>query len=62
MTPGIVVSSDDAETVWNALRLANFTLARGDEVKLFLFGKGVMCPSLDRKNAPIILLRSNTTI
>jgi len=44
---GIVVSSNDPETVWNAFRFGNFTLAMGDEVGVFLIGKGVEVESLD---------------
>lgn len=38
---GIVISSNDEETVWNALRLGVFACLQGDEVKVFLTGKGV---------------------
>jgi uncharacterized protein involved in oxidation of intracellular sulfur len=38
---GIVIYSNDAETVWNAFRLADYSLTQGDEVKIFLTGKGV---------------------
>jgi uncharacterized protein involved in oxidation of intracellular sulfur len=41
MKLGVVVSTADAETVWNAFRLANFSLGKGDEVRVFLVGKGV---------------------
>jgi uncharacterized protein involved in oxidation of intracellular sulfur len=37
----IIISSNDAETCWNALRFANFCLGQKDEVKIFLMGKGV---------------------
>jgi len=36
-----VVSSKDAETVYNAVRLANVSLKGGKEVNLFMLGKGV---------------------
>lgn len=36
-----VVSSNDAETVYNAVRLANVSLKGGKEVNLFMLGKGV---------------------
>lgn len=39
---GIVVYSDDAETAWNALRLANFSIKKGDMVSVFFLGKGVV--------------------
>ena len=38
---GIVISQANPETVWNAFRLANFALSKGDEVKIFLVGEGV---------------------
>jgi sulfur relay (sulfurtransferase) complex TusBCD TusD component (DsrE family) len=41
MKIGIIVSTNDAETCWNALRYANFSLAQKDEVKVFFMGKGV---------------------
>lgn len=41
MKVGIVISVNDAETCWNALRYANFCLGQKDEVKVFLTGKGV---------------------
>jgi uncharacterized protein involved in oxidation of intracellular sulfur len=41
MKLGIVISTNEAETVWNALRLANFARKEGDEVGVFLVGKGV---------------------
>lgn len=50
MKLGIVIYSDDAETVWNAFRLANFALKQGDEVRAFLLSKGVECMGLDTEN------------
>jgi len=41
MKIGVIISSNDAETSWNALRYANFALGQKDEVKVFLTGKGV---------------------
>ncbi len=41
MKIGVIISSNDAETSWNALRYANFCLGQKDEVKVFLTGKGV---------------------
>mgnify|MGYP001607733208 CR=1 FL=1 len=41
MKLGIVISTNDAETVWNAFRLANFSRAKGDKTRVFLVGKGV---------------------
>lgn len=50
MKLGIIISSNDAETVWNAFRLGNFALAQNDEVRVFLLGKGVECESLDTES------------
>ena len=41
MKIGIIISSNDAETCWNAIRYANFPLNQKDEVKIFFMGKGV---------------------
>lgn len=41
MKIGIIISSHDAETCWNAFRFANFALNNKDEVSIFLIGKGV---------------------
>lgn len=38
---GMVIYSNDTETVWNALRLANYSKNQGDTVSIFLLGKGV---------------------
>jgi uncharacterized protein involved in oxidation of intracellular sulfur len=38
---GMVIYSNDTETVWNALRLANYSKNQGDTVQIFLLGKGV---------------------
>ena len=37
----IVLSTNKAETNWNALRLGNFALKKGDIVSMFLTGEGV---------------------
>jgi uncharacterized protein involved in oxidation of intracellular sulfur len=47
MKIGIIVYSNDTETVWNAFRFGNFALNQGDEVRVFLLGKGVESESLD---------------
>jgi uncharacterized protein involved in oxidation of intracellular sulfur len=41
MKIGVIISSNDAETCWNALRYANFSLGQKDKVKIFFMGKGV---------------------
>jgi len=47
MKIGIIICSNDPETVWNAFRYANFAVNEGDNVKVFLTGKGVEAESLD---------------
>mgnify|MGYP003953060295 CR=1 FL=1 len=46
MKLGIVIYSDDPETVYNGFRLANFSLKKNDDVKVFLLAKGVEAESL----------------
>lgn len=41
MKIGVIISSNDAETSWNALRYANFALGQKDDVTVFFMGKGV---------------------
>lgn len=41
MKLGMVITQTDPETVFNALRLALYSLKQGDEVKIFLSGRGV---------------------
>lgn len=41
MKLAIVLSIKLAETNWNALRLANLALAKGNEVMIFLTGESV---------------------
>lgn len=41
MKLSIIISSSDAETNWNAFRLANLALKKGDVVSIFLLGEGV---------------------
>jgi hypothetical protein len=50
---GLVIYSSDIETVWNALRLANFSKSEGDSVSIFLLGKGVELDSLVTKNTDL---------
>ena len=45
MKLAIVISTNEPETVFNALRLGNFAAKEGDDVGIFLTGKGV---ELDR--------------
>jgi len=61
MKLGIIVYSNDAETVWNALRFANFSLKNNDEVKVFLLAKGVEYESLNSEKYNILELANTFT-
>ena len=47
MKLGLIITQTDAETVFNTLRLAQYSLEQGDEVRLFLSGKGVEIDGID---------------
>ena len=52
-TMGIVIYSNDVETVWNALRYANYAKNQGDSVSIFLLGKGVELENLVKSDSTI---------
>lgn len=37
-----IICSDDGETIYNAMRLANVGVKKGDAVSVFMLGKGVL--------------------
>jgi uncharacterized protein involved in oxidation of intracellular sulfur len=41
MKLGIILSTKEPETAFNALRLGNYALGQGDSVQVFLLGQGV---------------------
>ena len=41
MNIGIIISVNNAETCWNALRYANYCVGQNDEIKVFFMGEGV---------------------
>src|SRR3989344_1236790 len=41
MKLGIIISTNEPETVWNVYRLASFALNEGDKVRVFLLVSGV---------------------
>ncbi|MFV1996493.1 MAG: DsrE family protein [Acidiferrobacterales bacterium] len=47
MKLGVVIYSNDPETVWNAFRLGILALSCGDDVTVFLLAEGVEVESLD---------------
>ena len=50
---GIVIYSNDIETLWNAMRFANFSKTQGDTVNIFLLGKGVELDNLVKSDKNI---------
>lgn len=36
-----IITADDGETIYNAMRLANVGVKKGDDVGVFMLGKGV---------------------
>ena len=49
MKLGIVLNTNNSETVFNALRLANTALGAGHSVNIFLLGPGVEIESIENK-------------
>jgi uncharacterized protein involved in oxidation of intracellular sulfur len=47
MKIGIIISTNDSETIWNAFRFANLCLERLDEVEIFLNAKAVHYKNAD---------------
>ena len=47
MKLGMIITRTDPETVFNALRLALYSLERGDKVRIFLSGQGVEIDRID---------------
>jgi len=54
MKIGIIISINDTETCWNALRFANFSLNNKDEVNIFLIGKGVEYEQISNEQFNVI--------
>ena len=38
----IIISIEDGESIYNAMRLANLGVKKGDEISVFMLGKGVL--------------------
>jgi uncharacterized protein involved in oxidation of intracellular sulfur len=43
----VIIYSGDAEAIYNAMRLANIGVEKGDEVSVFMLGKGVTFEQVD---------------
>lgn len=37
-----IISNSDGETIYNAMRLANVAVKKGNDVSVFMLGKGVL--------------------
>lgn len=59
MKLGIIITQTDPETVFNTLRLAEYSLQQGDEVRIFLSGKGV---EIDRIEDHIFNVREQAQV
>lgn len=53
MRLGIIIHSSEPETAWNAVRLGNYALKEGDEVKVFLVGPGVEAEGNGTEKFPV---------
>lgn len=49
MRLGMIVQIDDADRVWNGIRLANTALNAGHSVDVFLLGDGVAAPDVEHE-------------
>jgi uncharacterized protein involved in oxidation of intracellular sulfur len=50
MRLGIIINTNNPETVWNALRLGNAALDSGHNVSVFLMGAGVEAEEIQSEN------------
>ena len=55
---GVIIFSDDVETAWNAIRLANYSQAQGDMVVIFVTGKGLDAFMLTQDEAEMYHIQS----
>ena len=63
MKLGIIIYSTDSEVVFNAFRLANFSLEKEDEVSVFLMAKGVeFVIFMDNQNHKNIRISKNLEV
>jgi uncharacterized protein involved in oxidation of intracellular sulfur len=49
-----IISTDDAETIYNAIRLANVAVKKDDEVSVFMLGKGVLYEKISNDQFDVI--------
>ncbi len=49
-----IISTDDSETAYNAMRLANVAVKKGDDVSVFMLGKGVLYEKISTEQFNVI--------
>ena len=49
-----IISTDDAEIAYNAMRLANVAVKKNDEVSVFMLGKGVLFEQISNEQFDVI--------
>jgi len=49
-----IISTDNAETAYNAIRLANVSAKKNDEVSVFMLGKGVLYEKFSNEQFDVI--------
>ncbi len=49
-----IITTDDAETVYNAMRLANVAVKKDDDVSVFMLGKGVLFEQFSNEQFNVI--------
>lgn len=49
-----IISTDDAEIAYNAMRLANVSVKKNDEVSVFMLGKGVLFEQISNEQFDVI--------
>ena len=54
MEIGIILNTNEAETVWNCFRFGNEALKNAHSVKVFLLGKGVEIENVKDERFPLL--------
>lgn len=49
-----IISTDDPETMYNAMRLANVSVDKGDEVSVFMLGKAVLYEKISNEQFNVV--------
>ena len=54
MNIGVILNTNEAESVWNCFRFGNEALKRNHAVKIFLLGKGVEIERVKDDRFPLL--------